>query len=370
MNVFVGSSKEATDLVLQIARIIEECGMKAVRWNQNPSVFRPGKFTLESLEEMVKAQIIGASIFVYTADDIIWYRGEELGAPRDNVIFEHGLFSGKMGRTHSIIVKRGDVKLPSDLSGITYIDFSNGKENVAEIELRKWLTDLLAEAPEPEVDITLESAKSSQTECIENVLRYFCKTNKKALNLKTDIEAVVVVWSSNKMKRRTFFSYNKPKGAPKHTIREYSFGVVGMLQDVISNLDENDKRADCILFYDHEKNPTECEYIIDFRSKDLETRTVEEQEWKTKGTKAMLAISLFRQSENESQVFGALTFDFAETLKDKGVRQKETLFSSVRECRDILIPLLATEISDDYKKQMIELKNDEKRPNKKANKES
>ena len=200
-----------------------------------------------------------------------------------------------------------------------------------------------------------DCSESSQKECIENVLKYFCEVNKKALNLKKDIEAVIVVWTDKHIKRRTFYSYNKSKGAPLHNVRDYSFGVVGMLQEVMGNLDDNDKRADCILFYDHEKKPTECEYIIDFRAGDVEKREVEEQKWINKGTKAMLAISLFRQKGDIPQVFGALTFDFAETLKDKGSRQRESLFYSVRQCRDILIPLLVTEIKTDYKDQLLSL---------------
>ena len=82
----------------------------------------------------------------------------------------------------------------------------------------------------------------------------------------------------------------------------------------------------------------------------------------------MLAISLFRQTDETTQVFGALTFDFAETLKDKNAKQKTSLFTSVRQCRDILIPLLVSEIKTDYRDQLsILLKTEEeiKKNNKK-----
>lgn len=77
---------------------------------------------------MINKEEIDGSIFIYTSDDTIWYRGKSAGKPRDNVIFEHGLFSGKLGRTKSIIIKCGNVKLPTDLLGVTYIDFSDGKK--------------------------------------------------------------------------------------------------------------------------------------------------------------------------------------------------------------------------------------------------
>lgn len=146
MNIFIGSSTEAHEkgLLLEIANIVEDCKINPIRWNQSPSVFETGKCTLENLEEMISKEGIDGSIFIYTSDDKNWYRGTEVGKPRDNVIFEHGLFSGKLGRTKSIIVKCGSVELPTDLSGVTYIDFSEGKKTKGEIDLRKWLYNLRA----------------------------------------------------------------------------------------------------------------------------------------------------------------------------------------------------------------------------------
>lgn len=208
------------------------------------------------------------------------------------------------------------------------------------------------------VRIPIDDSSSKQKECIENILNYFCKINKEALKLNTDIEAVIVVWTEKHIKRRTFYSCNKPKGAILHNVRDYSYGVVGMLQKV---LNENNQRTDCILFYDHEKNAKECEYIIEFRTNNVERLEVEEQEWKRKGTKAMLAISLFTQIDDIPQVFGALTFDFAETLKLKGPKQKGLLFKSVRECRDVLLPLLVSEIKTDFGDQLMSLRKEEEK---------
>ncbi|MNP56625.1 putative nucleotide-binding protein containing TIR-like domain protein [compost metagenome] len=52
-------------------------------------------------------------------------RGQSQGAPRDNVIFELGMFVGRLGRMRSILVEpRGDeVRLPSDLKGLTTITY-------------------------------------------------------------------------------------------------------------------------------------------------------------------------------------------------------------------------------------------------------
>lgn len=47
------------------------------------------------------------------------------GSPRDNIIFELGLFMGRLGRVRAILMEPREekVKLPSDLAGITTITY-------------------------------------------------------------------------------------------------------------------------------------------------------------------------------------------------------------------------------------------------------
>ena len=60
-----------------------------------------------------------------TADDLTTSRGSERAVPRDNVIFELGLFMGSLGRDRTFIVhdRTRPPALPSDLSGITTATF-------------------------------------------------------------------------------------------------------------------------------------------------------------------------------------------------------------------------------------------------------
>jgi len=163
MKVFIGSSKEVggnNGLLEKVAVIVEQCGITPVRWNQTPSVFKAGNYTLENLEDLTVS--VDAAIFICSSDDQTWYRGKKVGKPRDNVIFEHGLFSGKLGRKKSIIVKYGNVKLPNDLDGVTFIDFSDGQQTQGEANLKQTLLDLKGAtnaAPRIPYDV-LEKTKS------------------------------------------------------------------------------------------------------------------------------------------------------------------------------------------------------------------
>ena len=61
------------------------------------------------------------------------FRSDTAPSPRDNVIFELGLFIGRIGRRRSFLVEpRGEeAKLPSDLSGITSITYKYDRKDLA-----------------------------------------------------------------------------------------------------------------------------------------------------------------------------------------------------------------------------------------------
>lgn len=120
-RVFIGSSKEG----LRIAEFIQ-LGLydevEAVIWRQG--VFGLSDITFESLEQA--AREFDFAVLVLTPDDVRWKRGRQKSIPRDNLLFELGLFMGSMGRERTFIVRPGDepLDLPSDLVGIiaaTYV---------------------------------------------------------------------------------------------------------------------------------------------------------------------------------------------------------------------------------------------------------
>lgn len=98
-----------------------------------------GRTLIEKFEETSADSSI---VFVLlTPDDIVVAKegsNDERRRARQNVIFEMGYFLGALGRRSGrvILLYCGPLELPSDLSGVTYIDISNGIESAGE-EIRR-----------------------------------------------------------------------------------------------------------------------------------------------------------------------------------------------------------------------------------------
>lgn len=118
--IFIGSSKEG----LRIAKALQvnlDDAADVVLWSQG--IFGLSAGTLESLVE--KLHEFDFAILVLTPDDVAITRGETAQLPRDNVLFELGLFMGRLGRDRCFVVydRIEQMKLPSDLAGVTAATF-------------------------------------------------------------------------------------------------------------------------------------------------------------------------------------------------------------------------------------------------------
>lgn len=140
MRVFIGSSTEARQLVEWLtARIgkLYSGKIEAVPWTV---YWEGGKYPLEQLKRFVDET--DAAILFMTADDKTWYRQTDRHEPRDNLVFEAGLFFGEHGRDRTQLLvpeyapddpEKRKVALPSDLSGLTlnYFPWPSGKVDIA-----------------------------------------------------------------------------------------------------------------------------------------------------------------------------------------------------------------------------------------------
>ena len=78
--------------------------------------------SIESLEKF--AETCDFAVIVFGADDsLVVSDGSSKEVPRDNVIFELGLFMGVLGRDRSFFLV-DNAKCPTDLDGVTYEKYS------------------------------------------------------------------------------------------------------------------------------------------------------------------------------------------------------------------------------------------------------
>ncbi|MGY3901273.1 TIR domain-containing protein [Aeromonas lusitana] len=115
-RLFIGSSVEGLGVAYAIQQNLMH-DVEATVWDQG--VFGLSQTSIDSLEQTLAASDFG--VFVFSPDDITLMRNEKNKTVRDNVLFEFGLFVGKLGRERVffIIPDGSDTHVPTDLLGVT-----------------------------------------------------------------------------------------------------------------------------------------------------------------------------------------------------------------------------------------------------------
>ncbi len=144
-RIFLGSSGKQGKLLQALTRGLEEVA-HVDPWTTS---FNPGTTTLDRLVEL--AHQVDFAAFVFAKDD--WTSispsaspdaGAGQASPRDNVVFEAGLFGGVIGMRRTFILHAKDAKLPSDLLGLTCIRYGEtapAEVRVVNQKLRKAIED-------------------------------------------------------------------------------------------------------------------------------------------------------------------------------------------------------------------------------------
>jgi hypothetical protein len=123
-RIFLGSSGKQAKLLQALTRGLEDVA-QVVPWTTS---FHPGTTTLERLLELTHE--VDFAAFVFAQDD--WTSnsppaspepGAGQASPRDNVVFEAGLFGGALGMRRTFILHASGSKLPSDLLGFTCVRY-------------------------------------------------------------------------------------------------------------------------------------------------------------------------------------------------------------------------------------------------------
>lgn len=94
-------------------------------WNEG--IFHLSHSFLESLVNALDR--FDFAILVPTPDELLVSRDDSLLAPRDNLVFELGLFMGRLGRARTFVICADDarLKMPSDLAGISVARYDSAR---------------------------------------------------------------------------------------------------------------------------------------------------------------------------------------------------------------------------------------------------
>jgi hypothetical protein len=120
-RIFLGSSGKQAKLVQALTRGLSEVA-EVEPWS---TVFNPGVSTLDRLVELTRE--VDFAAFVFAQDD--WTSNPSdatasgQASPRDNVVFEAGLFGGTLGMRRTFILHAKGAKLPTDLLGMTSVRY-------------------------------------------------------------------------------------------------------------------------------------------------------------------------------------------------------------------------------------------------------
>ena len=153
-RIFLGSSGQQAKLLEALTRGLEEVA-RVEPWTTS---FNPGTTTLGRLLELTRE--VDFAAFVFARDD--WTTassgspssaGGGQASPRDNVVFEAGLFGGVLGMRRTFILHANGAKLPTDLLGLTSVRYGEtttaGQIKAINDKLRKAIED---EGPVARID--------------------------------------------------------------------------------------------------------------------------------------------------------------------------------------------------------------------------
>jgi hypothetical protein len=128
-DVFLAYSSNARATANDINKFLSSRGVSIRDWELD---FAPGATILEELMD-ASHNCLGA-IMLLTRDDE-FFGDENYAAPRDNVIFEMGMFMQAKGRDRVLVIREQGVKMPADIGGGIYIPLKD-RNDITSIQTR------------------------------------------------------------------------------------------------------------------------------------------------------------------------------------------------------------------------------------------
>lgn len=120
-------------LKYEVARFVDRAGFESIILHENAN---SGMTIIDKLEHYISD--VAYAIVLYTPCDEGKAKSETHlnSRARQNVVFEHGLLIGKLGRDKVAAIKESSVEIPGDLQGVLYIDKSADWKYQLTVELK------------------------------------------------------------------------------------------------------------------------------------------------------------------------------------------------------------------------------------------
>ena len=128
-DVFLAYSSKARATANDIRQFLSDRGVSVLNWEMD---FAPGSTILDELLDATRS-CLGAIMLLTKDDELL---GEKsFAAPRDNVIFEMGLFMEAKGRERVLVVQEEGAKMPADIGGGIYLPLQD-RNDIKPIQIR------------------------------------------------------------------------------------------------------------------------------------------------------------------------------------------------------------------------------------------
>ena len=118
---FVGCSTESLPVAQAIQTALAHDPIEVKVWTDG--TFEVSNFAIVSFERELSK--VDFAVLLLSPDDKVVSRDKTSDAPRDNIVFELGLFMGALGHSRTFLVYPYgiDIKIPTDLAGITPLTY-------------------------------------------------------------------------------------------------------------------------------------------------------------------------------------------------------------------------------------------------------
>ncbi len=118
-RIFIGSSSEGLKVANHVKNYLSQ-DFECYIWND--TTFKYNNSFLDTL--LKEASLFDFGVLIATKDDYSVSRNKPFEVPRDNILFEFGLFLGRLGPSRAFVMQEDGAKLPSDLLGISIPSFN------------------------------------------------------------------------------------------------------------------------------------------------------------------------------------------------------------------------------------------------------